>query len=92
MSNYITINTRKGDFRARITARDDSWQDAANRAVRRAFGRSAWPWAWIVDGQQVDRDGTVRAITYRAMVAGREQRGGGHPVLGYASLTLTAEA
>ena len=86
----ITVETRHGDYRARILPHDESWQDAADRAVRRAYGRNAHAWRWSDDGWRENAQGDVVCAYRRATIVGPD-RGHGYPVLGEARVTLTPD-
>lgn len=87
-TNTITVTFRGQDYTGRIMATDDGWQDAANRAIKRAAGRSASVWGWTLENEQRDRVGNIVRQHYKASVVGRNVSGGSHPVLGEARVSL----
>lgn len=88
----ITVSTPRGDFNARILPTDYSWQDAAKRAIKRAYGKAASPWGWTTENWEVNNRGETVRFHYKATVVGRAERyGSGYPVLCEARVTLAAD-
>jgi len=61
--------------------------DAANRAVRRLYGRSARVWGWHCESQGVIGDRIV-SRNLQGTVVGNRSKHGGWPVLGEAYFTI----
>ena len=61
--------------------------DAANRAIRRVYGRSARVWGWHCESRGVIGDRIV-SHNMRGTVIGSSSKTGGWPILGEAYFTI----
>lgn len=89
----LTVHTPRGSYTARILPTDESWQHAAGRAIRRAYGRSAAAWRWNQESRVVDQHGDTIAAHWQATIVGPARRpSDGYPILCEARVTLEAQS
>ncbi len=83
----ITVRYRGADYSARIQS-GENWRDAAERALKRAAGRSASVRGWILENWETDRNGVTTRRHFKATVCGRSTRTGDAPILGEARVDI----
>lgn len=91
MIEKLTIESKYQDATVHWRRGCETWDRAADRAVRKIFGRGASAFSWREDSCVVNRNGETQYFIYRATVVGRRTRDGSWPVLGEVTTRLGGE-